>query len=107
MTAARLLRQARRRAKLSQRELGRRANVPQSTVARVELGSLSPRADTLERLLRALGQTLTFEPLLGVGIDRTQIRARLALTPEQRLARVAAGARTMRSLQGARRVARD
>lgn len=85
VTASRLLRAARRRARLSQRELARLANVPQSTVARIELGVLSPRADTLDRLLRVAGQTLATEPLLGVGIDRTQIRALLRLTPQDRL----------------------
>jgi transcriptional regulator with XRE-family HTH domain len=104
MTAARLLRQARRRARLSQRELGRAASVPQSTVARIELGVLSPQVDTLERLLRAAGQTLSVEPRLGVGIDRTQIRARLGLTPAERLGSVPAGARALRLLRGARRV---
>ena len=104
MTAAHLLRRARRRARVSQRELGRLANVPQSTVARVELGTLSPRTDTLERLLRAAGQTLAVEPLLGVGIDRTQIRELLKLTPTERLHRVASGARMKRELGSVRRV---
>jgi transcriptional regulator with XRE-family HTH domain len=93
MTAARLLRRARRRAGLSQRELARHASVPQSTVARVELGVISPRANTLDRLLRAAGQTLTVEPLLGVGVDRTQIRELLRLSPQQRLRLAEADAR--------------
>ena len=78
--------------------------MPQSTVARVELGTLSPRTDTLERLLRAAGQTLAVEPLLGVGIDRTQIRELLKLTPTERLDRVASGARMKRELGSVRRV---
>ena len=105
MNAAYLLKRARHRARLSQRELARAAGVPQSTVARIELGSLSPRTDTFERLLYAAGQTLATEPRLGVGIDRTQIRARLALTPAERLDRVGGGARTLRQLRGATRVA--
>jgi transcriptional regulator with XRE-family HTH domain len=106
VNAAYLLKRARRRAKLSQRELGKRAGIPQSTDARIELGTLSPRTDTLDRLLRAAGQTLAIEPVLGVGVDRTQIRSRLALTPAERLSRVAAGARTLRMLRRARRVPR-
>lgn len=90
MDAARILRRTRRRSGLSQRALAERANVPQSTVARIELGGLSPRTDTLDRLLRAAGQTLSVEPLLGVGIDRTQIRELQRLSPEERL-RVAEG----------------
>ena len=95
MHAAYLLRQARRRSRLSQRQLANRAGVPQSTVARIELGTLSPRTDTLDRLLRAAGQTLSIEPLLGVGIDRTQIRGLLRLTPEQRLRLAEADARSI------------
>lgn len=106
MTAARLLRRARRRSRLSQRELARLANVPQSTVARIELGMVSPRTDTLDGLLRAAGLTLSVEPLSGIGIDRTQIRERLQLTPAQRLRGIEAGARTLRLLSRARRVER-
>ena len=61
------------------------AGVPQSTVARVELGQLSPRVDTLDRILRAAGQTLSTERVLGIGVDRSQIRELLRLTPAQRL----------------------
>lgn len=96
MTAARLLRHARRRAGLTQRALAESAGVPQSTVARIELGSLSPRTDTLERLLRAAGQTLAMEPRLGVGVDRTLIQAQLQVTPAERVRRLTADARTLR-----------
>lgn len=89
MTAERLLKHARRRAGLSQRALACAAGIPQSTVARIELGTLSPRANTLERLLRSAGQSLTTEPVLGVGVDRSQIRELLRLTPTER-ARLAA-----------------
>jgi transcriptional regulator with XRE-family HTH domain len=99
MTAARLLRRARRRAGHSQRELARRAGVPHSTVARIELDALSPRVETLDRLLRAAGENLSTEPALGVGIDRTQIRELLRLTPEQRLRLAEADARAMAELE--------
>jgi len=101
MAAARLLRRARRQARLSQRELGRLAGVPQSTVARIELGAISPRTDTLEGLLRAAGQTLTTEPRLGIGIDRSQIRELLRLTPEQRLRLAESGARALAAFDSA------
>jgi transcriptional regulator with XRE-family HTH domain len=84
MIAARLLTQARRNAGLSQRALGLAAGIPQSTVARIEAGRLVPRADTLQRLLQAAGRSLATEPMLGVGVDRTQIRELLRLTPGQR-----------------------
>jgi uncharacterized protein len=92
MSAARILRYARRRAGLSQRALAVAAGIPQSTVARIELGRLSPRTDTLERLLIATGQSLASEPALGVGIDRSQMRERLRLTPGERLRLAAADA---------------
>lgn len=89
MVSSRLLAHARRRAGLSQRELARRAGVPHSTVARIELGLLSPRTDTLERLVRAAGRTLATEAAVGTGVDRSQMRELLRLTPTER-ARLAA-----------------
>jgi transcriptional regulator with XRE-family HTH domain len=79
-----MVREARRRAGMTQRELAQAAGVPQPTVARVESGAVSPRADTFERLLRAAGSELAIAPRLGTGVDRTLIRDRLALSPEQR-----------------------
>lgn len=84
MIAARLVRHARRAAGLSQRALARDAGIPQSTVARIELGALSPRTDTLERILRATRQTLTMEPVLGADEDLSLIRDRLRMTPAER-----------------------
>ena len=55
--------------------------MPQSTVARIETGTIYPRSDTLERLLGAAGRRLVSEPKAGYGVDRTQIRTLLALTP--------------------------
>ena len=89
MSAARLLKYARRRAGLSQRALATAARMPQATGARIELGQLSPRTDTLERLLVATGRTLSTEPELGRGVDRSHIRELLRLTPTER-ARLAA-----------------
>jgi transcriptional regulator with XRE-family HTH domain len=101
VNAAYLLKRARRRAKLSQRELARLAGVPQSTVARVELGTLSPRTDTLDRLLAAAGQTLAIEPTLGRGVDRTQIRELLRLSPPERLRLAEADARSLAAFDAA------
>ena len=101
MTAARLLRRARRQAGLSQRQLARLADVPQSTVARIELGTMSPRTDTFDRVLRATGQTLDVEPILGVGIDRTQIRELLRLSPQERLRLAESGARALAAFDAA------
>lgn len=99
MRAAPLLRQSRRRASLSQRELARRAGVPQSTVGRIETGDIDPRASTLNRLLRACGFELESVPRLGEGIDRTQIREFLALTTRQRIESAVGAARAVRRLR--------
>jgi predicted transcriptional regulator len=85
MDVASTLRNARRAADLSQRELGRRAGVAQPAVARIEAGGVIPRVDTLERLLRACGHTLEVARRAGAGIDRSVIRELLRLTPRQRL----------------------
>ena len=84
--AGRMLRDARRRAKLTQRELAAKSGVPQETIARIERGRADPRVTTLDRLLAACEFGLEVMPRLGIGIDRTQIQAFLEMTPEERLA---------------------
>jgi transcriptional regulator with XRE-family HTH domain len=98
MSAARLLTDARRKSGLSQRALARAVGVPHSTVARIELGRLSPRADTLERLMGGCGRALATEAALGLGIDRSQIRELLALSPAERLRLAAADAAALTAI---------
>ncbi len=86
---------ARRRAGLTQRDLGERTGVPQSTIARIESGFVDPRASTILKLLAACGEELEVLPKLGTGIDRTLIRPLLDLTPQQRLDRAAAEANNL------------
>lgn len=83
--AGRMVRYARRRAGLTQRELAAKAGIPQETIARIEKGRVDPRVGTLDRLLEAAQFGLEVMPRLGIGIDRSQIDALLALAPEQRL----------------------
>ncbi|HEV2249863.1 MAG TPA: helix-turn-helix transcriptional regulator [Candidatus Limnocylindria bacterium] len=104
MRAAEILRSARAHARLTQRALAARAGVPQPTVAAIESGKQDPRFRTLERLVRASGQQLDLLPGAGDGVDRTQFRATLRLSPAGRLARAAHGARTLQELRAARRV---
>lgn len=85
MSAATALRNARRAAGLSQRELARRARVAQPAVARIEAGGVIPRVDTLEKLLHACGHNLEVTRRAGAGVDRSVIRELLQLTPRQRL----------------------
>ncbi len=89
-----MLRSARRLVGLTQRQLAERAGVPQATVGRIEAAQITPRVDTLEKLLRATGHELNVGARPGIGVDRSQIRELLRLTPGQRLelaARDAAG----------------
>lgn len=104
MEAARLLRYARRRAGLTQRQLARATGVAQPAIARIERGVVSPQLDTLERLLAGTGGSLELSPRLGEGVDRTLIRASLDRTPEDR---VRAAGRAGRNLASFLRATRD
>ena len=105
METSKVLRKARRQARLSQRRLAELAGMPQSTVARIESGDIDARATTLSRLLRMCGFDL--EPLRrpGEGVDRSQIRERLARTPLERLQDLAAAAAAMEHIRGRARKA--
>jgi hypothetical protein len=73
--------------------------MPQSTVGRIESGVITPRIDTLLELLHACGHDLELQPQLGQGVDRGQIRERLALTPRQRLDDLTKAAASIRRLR--------
>gem|GEM_PF-3497542 len=62
-----------------------------------EIGGIDPRTRTQERLLRACGFGLVAAPQVDHGVDRTQIRRILDLSPEQRLDQAAAAAVNVRS----------
>lgn len=90
--AGHLLREARLRAGLSQRDLASRANTAQSVVARIEGGQTSPSWETLTRLIAAAGFDLSVEldlqPVPQSHMLR-DVKRILALTPEARLREVA------------------
>ena len=55
---------------LSQRDLAEMCDIPQSSIARIETGKITPRLDTLLKILKRLGLTLTVtetSPLSPVG----------------------------------------
>lgn len=99
-----LVRDARRRAGLSQRALAARAGTSQSVVARVEGSLTDPSGETLRRLLAAAGVEIRCE-LAPVPVADTHMLADveriLALTPEERLLEVR---NFTLLLEGARRV---
>ena len=84
MDPARILRQARRRAGLTQRQLAEKAGVPQSRIAKLESGAVIPRVDTLDGLLEACGEGLESVPRPGIGVDRTISRELLRMLPGDR-----------------------
>jgi transcriptional regulator with XRE-family HTH domain len=85
MSSARLIREARLRARLSQAALAERLGTSQSAIARWEAGGTEPSLETLARVVRACGLELR------IGLDDadpgevSQIERNLALTPTQRL----------------------
>lgn len=88
-----LVREARKRAGLTQAELADRACVPQSTIARIETGTRIPSSDMVERLVRAAG----FEIRVRLGDPDTDtdslFHRTLRRTPAQRLADATRAAR--------------
>ena len=100
--AATLLRRARASQGISQRELARRAGLPQSTIGRIETGIIDPRSSTLERALKALGYEISVGERPGQrGIDRGLIRRFLELSPRERIEYAVAGGRAMHQLRRA------
>jgi len=85
MRTPHIVRYARRRAGLTQRELAARTGVTQASIARIESGSVSPRADTVERILAACGFILEVAERGGLGVDRSLIQLELARTPAERV----------------------
>lgn len=104
MRYAEWLNGARRAAGLTQRELAERSGIPQPTIARIESGRQIPRADTLDRLLRACGFQLDAAIQVGAGVDRSQIEEYVRLTPRQRVDRAVGWARALDRVGRARRV---
>ena len=95
MDAGWTLREARRRAGLTQRALALKAGIPQPTIARIESQAVVPRVDTLDRLLSACGFALETYRRPGAGIDRTGIRELRRLRPVDRLRLAAQDARNL------------
>jgi len=89
---------------MTQRALAEQTGVAQPTIARIERGLEIPRVDTIDRLLRACGDSLDVVPAAGVGVDRTAIRELLRMTPAQRARSLVDEAATHERLARARRV---
>ena len=102
-SAGALLRDARERAGLSQRELARRAGTSQSVVSRIEAGKTDPGYETLRHLLASAGFLLRSELVLAPVVDShmlADVGRILRLTPEQRLLEAANLSRTLLEAAG-------
>ena len=85
MNAAEIVRQARKLRGWTQTELARAARIPQSSVARWESGRVSPRVDSLRRVLEAAGLRVQVELADDDRIDSDQLAERLDWRPIDRL----------------------
>lgn len=87
MTVGELIRDVRKRHGLSQERLARRVGTRQSAISRLERNQLSPRVETLELLLRAMGERLEIS---GAPAERRydllHRRTSAERSPEDRLA---------------------
>lgn len=111
VTPASLLKEARRRAGITQAELARRLGISQAAVAKLESQRANPTFDTLDRAVWATGHRLTLDAApREPGVDESLIRKHLELSPLERirgiesmyaqaqaLAKVDAGSRDERS----------
>ncbi len=86
-TPGELLREARARHGVSQKQLAARASTTQSAISRIERNRISPSVETLRELLYLLGEDLTLgAEKRDFGIDWTLNVERLKLSPSERVA---------------------
>ena len=101
MTAGELLRDARRRHGLTQRQLAIRARTSQAAISRIERGIVSPTVETLADLLWLMNAELGFDARpLDWGFDITLNRSTLAVSPDRRVRRGVIHSRRMMEIQG-------
>lgn len=102
MSPGQLLRTARLRHGLTQRQLAIRARTSQAAVSRIERDLVSPSVSTLSELLRLMNEELVLEAQeIDWGHDVTLNRANLAVTADERVRRGVTFSRRMMELRGA------
>jgi transcriptional regulator with XRE-family HTH domain len=99
MIGGELVREARKRAALTQAELAERAGTTQSAIARLESGRTSPSLEQVERLLRLCGLQLIVALAPYDDSDIVQAEASLRRTPDERARRLASTVNKMRALR--------
>jgi transcriptional regulator with XRE-family HTH domain len=85
MRGTHLVREARKRAGLTQAELAARAGTTQSAIARVESGAVSPSLERLTQLVQAAGFDIDVRLVPYDDHDLTMALRNRLLTPERRL----------------------
>lgn len=100
--AAETIKQARRRSRLSQRELARRAGTSQAAISRIERGLEEPTLVRLEQILAGLGWRPVVElvPLAPHDDEPRRLHEDVDTDPGTRLERGLAMARLGRKLVG-------
>jgi transcriptional regulator with XRE-family HTH domain len=105
VTPGQLLRDARRRHHVTQKQLAARARTSQAAISRIERDEISPTVATLRNLLDLLGEELRLKTeSTNYGFDRTLYDTTLTLRPEARIAAGARAARSASALRNARRL---
>jgi transcriptional regulator with XRE-family HTH domain len=108
MTPGELIRAARTRSGLSQERLARRVGTGQSAISRLEADEISPTVETLDLLMRAMGEQLQ---IAGVAPEReydpVHRRAAAERSADERLALGISWNRMAGRLAAAGREARD
>lgn len=108
MTPGQLIRTTRQRAGLSQERLALRVGTRQSAISRLEADEISPSIETLDLLLRAMGELLEIAPGKPErAYDPAHRRATAERSASERLALGISWNRMAGRLAAAGRTARD
>ena len=100
-----LVREARRRAGLSQAELATRIGTTQSVISRLERGVTAPSMQTISEILRACGFDLTVRMTpTDADHDWSLVQQNLRLSPTQRVEKMKRANRFMTDLREAGRI---
>lgn len=102
-----LVREARRRASLTQVELARRVGTTQSVIARVEAGTTGSSLEYISRLLRACGYDVDVHLTPVDDHDWTIAEGNLALTASERVTKLKRSVRFVEAGRSARQRATD
>jgi transcriptional regulator with XRE-family HTH domain len=103
VTPGQLLRDARRRHHVTQKQLAARARTSQAAISRIERDEISPTVETLRNLLDLLGEELTLNAQpIDYGHDVTLNQEALDRTPSKRIAFNVSFAKFARKLREAR-----